>query len=64
MDVDKILIKSSSTSSLFISSTISSPNIKLVINSVACILHSQITEDTKIGIYYYNKIRKNSLAEK
>lgn len=49
MDVDKILIKSSSTSSLFISSTISSPNIKLVINSVASILHSQITEDTKIG---------------
>lgn len=49
MDVETKNSKSSSTSSLFLSSTINFPNIKLVINSVANIIHSQILEDVKIG---------------
>jgi len=49
MELDQQNTKSSSTSSLFLSSTINSPNIKLVINSAANIIHSQILEDGKIG---------------
>jgi len=55
--------KSSSTSSLYLSSTMNSPNIKLVICSVANIIHSQILEDGKIGktisqkseLYYFSE---------
>lgn len=63
MDIEQKNLKSSSTSSLFLSSTINSPNIKLVINSVANIIHSQILEDGKIGksispkseLYYFSE---------
>ena len=63
MEVEQKNSKSSSTSSLFLSSTINSPNIKLVINSVANIIHSQILEDGKIGktispkseLYYFSE---------
>jgi len=42
-------IKSSSTSSIFLSSTINSPNVKAMIKAVATILQSQLIEDMQLG---------------
>ena len=39
------LFKSNSTSTILLHSTISSPNVKLIIQAVATLLHSNITED-------------------
>lgn len=41
--------KSNSTSSIFLSSTINSPNVKLMIKAVATILQSQLIEDMQLG---------------
>ena len=41
--------KSSSTSNLFLDSTISSPNVKKMIKAVATILQSQLNEDMNLG---------------
>ena len=41
--------KSNSTSSIFLSSTINSPNIKAMIKAVATILQSQLMEDMQLG---------------
>jgi len=41
--------KSSSTSSIFLSSTINSPNVKAMIKAVATILQSQLIEDMQLG---------------
>ncbi len=38
-------IKSSSTSTILVSSTIDSPNVKLIIKAVATLLHSNLMED-------------------
>jgi hypothetical protein len=41
--------KASTTNSLFISTTISNPNVESIINAVATILHSQMLEDLGQG---------------
>jgi len=41
--------KSSSTSSIFLASTISSPNVKMIIKSVSMIIQSQLLEDIQLG---------------
>jgi hypothetical protein len=41
--------KSCSTSSIFLSSTINSPNVKAIIKAVATILQSQLIEDMQLG---------------
>jgi hypothetical protein len=41
--------KSCSTSSIFLSSTINSPNVKLLIRAVSTILQSQLIEDMQLG---------------
>jgi hypothetical protein len=41
--------KSNSTSSIFLSSTINSPNVKMIIKAVATILKSQLIEDMQLG---------------
>jgi hypothetical protein len=41
--------KSCSTSSIFLNSTINSPNIKIIIKAVSTILQSQIIEDIQLG---------------
>ena len=41
--------KSSSTSNIFLDSTISSPNVKNMIKAVATILQSQLNEDMNLG---------------
>jgi hypothetical protein len=41
--------KSNSTSSIFLSSTINSPNVKIIIKAVATILQSQLIEDMQLG---------------
>lgn len=41
--------KSCSTSSIFLSSTINSPNVKLLIKAVSTILQSQLIEDMQLG---------------
>lgn len=41
--------KSSSTSSIFLSSTINSPNVKLLIKAVSMIIQSQLLEDMQLG---------------
>jgi hypothetical protein len=41
--------KSCSTSSLFLASTIESPNVKHLIKAVAIILQSQLVEDMQLG---------------
>lgn len=55
--------KSSSTSTLYLASTISSPNVKLTIKAVATILQSQLIEDMELGkkispksdLYYFSE---------
>ena len=55
--------KSCSTSSLYLSSTIDSPNIKLLIKAVATIMQSQLLEDMQLGktvlsksdLYYFSE---------
>ena len=42
-------IKSSSTSSIFLSSTINSPNVKSLIKAVSMIIQSQLLEDLHLG---------------
>lgn len=49
-------MKSSSTSAIYLTSTISSPNVKHTIKAVATILHSQLIEDRELG----KKISPNS----
>jgi len=41
--------KSNSTSSIFLSSTINTPNVKIMIKAVATILQSQLIEDMQLG---------------
>ena len=41
--------KSSTMSSIFIGSTLEKPNVELIINAVATILHSQMLEDISQG---------------
>lgn len=41
--------RSSSTSSIFLSSTINSPNVKLLIKAVSMIIQSQLLEDMQLG---------------
>lgn len=41
--------KSNSSSSIFLSSTINSPNVKLLIKAVSMILQSQLLEDIQLG---------------
>jgi hypothetical protein len=43
------IFKSSSTSNIFLDSTISSPNVKKMIKAVATILQSQLNEDMNLG---------------
>jgi len=47
--VDNYDRKANTTSSLYISSTITSPNVKSIIQAVATILHSQMLEDQNSG---------------
>ena len=55
--------KSSSTSSIFLSSTINSPNVKLLIKAVSMIIQSQLLEDIQLGktvspksdLYYFSE---------
>jgi hypothetical protein len=42
-------VKSCSTSSIFLSSTINSPNVKAMIKAVSTILQSQLIEDMQLG---------------
>jgi hypothetical protein len=56
-------LKSSSTSSIYLTSTINSPNVKLIIRAVSTILQSQILEDiqlrkkisSKSDLYYFSE---------
>jgi hypothetical protein len=48
-DKDYKLIKSCSTSSIYLSSSIYSPNVDLLIKSVSTIIHSQLIEDMQLG---------------
>ncbi len=41
--------KSCSTSSIYLKSTINSPNVKLIIRAVSLILQSQVIEDFQMG---------------
>lgn len=41
--------KSCSTSSIYLSSSIYSPNVEMIIKSVAMIIHSQLIEDMHLG---------------
>ena len=55
--------KSCSTSSIYLNSTINSPNVKLIIRAVSTILQSQILEDIQLGkkissksdLYYFSE---------
>jgi hypothetical protein len=55
--------KSCSTSSIFLNSTINSPNVKVIIKAVSTILQSQILEDIQSGkrissksdLYYFSE---------
>lgn len=55
--------KSSSTSTILLNSTINAPNVKLIIKSVATLLHSNLIEDlqegkiisTKSDLYYFSE---------
>lgn len=55
--------KSCSTSSIFLNSTISYPNVKLLIKAVSSILQSQLIEDMQLGktistksdLYYFSE---------
>ena len=55
--------KSCSTSSIYLSSSISSPNVDLLIKSVSTIIHSQLIEDMQLGktvstnsdLYYFSE---------
>lgn len=55
--------KSCSTSSIFLSSTINFPNVKLLIKAVSTILQSQLIEDMQLGktistksdLYYFSE---------
>lgn len=57
------LFKSNSTSTILLQSTMSSPNVKLIIQAVATLLHSNITEDIMEGkvippqseLYYFSE---------
>ena len=57
------LFKSNSTSTILLQSTMSSPNVKLIIQAVATLLHSNITEDLMEGkvispnseLYYFSE---------
>ena len=46
---DHKLKKSCSTSSIYLSSTIYSPNVDLLIKAVSTIIHSQLIEDMQLG---------------
>jgi hypothetical protein len=56
-------IKSCSSSSIYLSSTITQPNVKLLIKAVATILQSQLIEDMQLGktistksdLYYFSE---------
>jgi hypothetical protein len=56
-------IKSSSTSSILLTSTINAPNVKLLIKAVATLLHSNLIEDLQDGkfispksdLYYFSE---------
>lgn len=48
-EFDKKNFKSNSTSSIFISSTINCPNVKVIIKAVSTILQSQLIEDMQLG---------------
>ena len=56
-------IKSCSTSSVFLNSTINAPNVKLLIKAVATLLHSNLMEDIqdektihpKSDLYYFSE---------
>ena len=55
--------KSCSTSSIFLNTTINSPNVKIIIKAVSTILQSQILEDIQLGkrissksdLYYFSE---------
>ena len=57
------MFKSNSTSTILLQSTMSSPNVKLIIHAVATLLHSNITEDLMEGkvissnseLYYFSE---------
>lgn len=56
-------IKASSTSTIFLSSTVNCPNVKLFIKSVSALLHSNLIEDLQEGkiislksdLYYFSE---------
>ena len=56
-------IKSSSTSTILLSSTINTPNVKLIIKAVATLIHSNLLDDmqdgktisTKSDLYYFSE---------
>ena len=48
-------IKSSTTSNIFLSSTMDNPNVKLLIKAVATLLHSNLMEDVQDGKTIYPK---------
>jgi hypothetical protein len=56
-------VKSCSTSSIYLSSTIKCPNIKLLIKAVSTIIQSQLLEDIQLGktvspksdLYYFSE---------
>ena len=48
--------KSSTMSSIFIGSTLEKPNVELIINAVATILHSQMLEVKELRIFLVSTI--------
>jgi hypothetical protein len=62
-DLNERDIKSCSTSSIYLVSTINSPNVKLLIRAVSTILQSQLIEDMELGktvssksdLYYFSE---------
>ena len=56
--------KSSSTSNIFLNSTISSPNVKNMIKAVATILQSQLNEDMNLGKTISKKSDLFDISEK
>lgn len=46
---EKADIKSSTTSSILVGSTMAKPNVKSIVHAVATILQSQMTEDNSLG---------------
>ena len=50
--------KANTTSSMYISSTISSPNIKSIIKAISTIIHSQILEVTSFLFLKFFRIKQ------